>query len=67
MEVNLDVAPDCTSAEGAFLAVGAELAMKAQSKLSGSSGRQKEAIAGLSAAFAAHRRQVRKVCTNGFY
>lgn len=60
VEVNVEVGLECDTVEGAIMAVGAELAMKAQRKFFGSRSLRKRAITGLSPEFATHRRQVRK-------
>eukprot|EP00903_Cladosiphon_okamuranus_P010116 g9580.t1 len=59
VEVNVDMSDACESTEGAIIAVGAELAMKAHSSWIRSRMRRNRAIPGLSKEFAEHRSQVR--------
>jgi len=60
VEINVDLGHECdgTEGEGAIIAVGAELAMKAAGSWFGSRTRRNRAITGLSNEFAEHRRQV---------
>ncbi|CAM9191534.1 unnamed protein product [Ectocarpus fasciculatus] len=58
VEINVEVGLECDTVEGAIMAVGTELAMKAQRKFFGSRTLRKRAITGLSPEFATHRRQM---------
>ncbi|CAB1109565.1 unnamed protein product [Ectocarpus sp. CCAP 1310/34] len=60
VEVKIDLCDGCESTEGAIIAVGAELAMKAHSGWIQARMRRNRAIPGLSKEFAEHRSQVRR-------